>query len=381
MIYNYRPQIPTIFGAGAVARLGEEIKTIGSKRPLCVYGSGTKAAGIAGKAEESLSKAGLDYCSFDKSTPDPTMELIDEIAAAARAERADCIIGIGGGSNMDAAKAASVMLGLEGPARDHLTIPPRFFKAHLPVVLLPTTSGSGSEASNACVITHEQTGVKIPALTESALAIVDPELTLTLSPTATAETGLDAFSHAAEAMTGLDWNPRVEMLALAAIKKIVHSLPAACMDGSNLEARTEMACASNWAGFTTVDAPPHVGHGIADVFTQAYPLTHGLTCAWATPEVLELTATAVPDKVRLIGEAMGLSFEASDTQEMIGAKTAEELRGLMKTVGIKSPAELGLDRESVVKNAGAMLPLCMKCPVKITPESARALVERVYDNY
>jgi len=381
MIINYQPQIPTIFGVGAIDRLGEEIKALGCKRPLCVYGRGTKAAGIAGLAENSMRKAGVDFCSFDGATPDPTTDLIDDIVSMAKSENIDCLIGLGGGSNMDASKAASIILGLGGRACDHLTMPPRFFKAGVPIVLIPTTSGSGSEASNACVIIHEQTRIKVPSFVNSTLAIVDPELTVTLSVSATAETGLDAFAHAVEAITSKDWNPRVEMLALSAIKKIVRNLPIVCQDGRNIEARTEMAYASNWAGFTTVDAPPHAGHGIADAFTQVYPLAHGLPCAWATPEVLKFTAQAVPDRVRLVGEAMGLPFGGFDPPDETGEKVAESFRKLMKTAGIKSPAELGLSRKKIVLNAEAVLPLSRQCPVTITPETARILVEQTYDNY
>jgi 1,3-propanediol dehydrogenase len=381
VIIKYRPKVPTIFGVGAVAWLGEEVKGLGCKRPLCVYGYGTKAVGIAEKAEKSLKDAGMDYCSFDRVTPDPTSDIIDGIVLMAKAEGADCIIGIGGGSNMDAAKAVAIMMGLEGRTQDNLKLPPQFFRANVPIVLVPTTSGSGSEASNACVITHEQSGVKIPSIVESTLAIIDPELTRTLPASATAETGLDAFSHATEAITSRDWNPHVEMLALAAIRKIVRNLPIVCQDGNNIEARTEMAYASNWAGFATVDAPPHVGHGVADAFTQAFPLPHGLPCAWATSEVLHLVASAIPDKVKLIGEAMGLTFGKTDSPEEIGTKTAESFRKFMKIVGIKPPAGLGLNREDVIKYSQAVMPLSRKCPVDITPDLALKLIERVYDNY
>jgi alcohol dehydrogenase class IV len=381
VIIKYKPEIPTIFGVGAVARLGEEIKGLGCKRPLCIYGRGTKAAGIAGKAEASLKGAGVDYCSFDRVTPDPTSDIIDEIVLMAKAENVDCIIGIGGGSNMDAAKATAIMMGLKGRTRDHLKLPPRHFTARVPIVLIPTTSGSGSEASNACVITHEESGIKVPSIVDSTLAIVDPELTRTLPAAVTAETGLDAFSHAAEAITSRDWNPRVEMLALAAIGKIIRNLPIVRYDGNNIKARMEMAYASNWAGFATVDAPPHIGHGIADAFTQAFSLPHGLPCAWAIPEVLHLVASAVPDKVKLIGEAMGLAFGIDDPPEEIGTKTAENFRKFMKTIGIKSPAELGLDREKLIKYSEAVMPLSRQCPVDVTPDLALNLLEQTYDNY
>ncbi len=285
---------------------------------------------------------------------------------------------------MDAAKAASIMMGLEGNCRDYLKPEPRFFKASVPIVLVPTTSGSGSEASDACVITHDQLGMKVPIHVDSSVAIVDPGLVRNVPASATAETGMDAFSHAVETFTSKDSNPRTEVLALGAIRRIARSLPAACHDGGDIEARTEMAYASNWAGFTTVDdATLHVGHCIADAFSRAFPLPHGLPCAWATPEVLALVAPAVPDKVRMIGEAMGIEFAAVDSPVDIGAKTAEGVRRLMKAIGIKSAAEAGVDRElghQLFPSSHGTGPALL-LPVEITPDLAAKLVGQTYDNY
>lgn len=380
MIFTYT-QTPTVFGPGAVKTVGEKIKELGCRKILCVYGSGTRAAGIAGKVEDCLAQAGIDFHSFDQTSPDPTSDLIDQIAEMAKAEQADCIIGIGGGSNLDSAKAASIMMNLPGKMKDYLTVPPQYFQAHAHIVLISTTSGSGSEASNACVITHEDNGGKFPCLVDSTLAIVDPELSISLSPSATAMTGMDAFAHAVEAYLSQYTSPRAQMLAMAAIPNIIRFLPVACRDGSNIEARTGMAYASNWAGLAMVDAPPHLGHCIAEGFTQEKVLPHGLACAWATPEFLAFMAKISPEKVRRVGEAMGLCFGDINLPETVGEKVAERVRTLMKEIGIKTPAELELDRGKALVNPSILGAAERGCPVTVDSETALELMSHAYDNY
>ncbi|MBQ9931871.1 MAG: iron-containing alcohol dehydrogenase [Firmicutes bacterium] len=381
MIFEYKPQVRTLFGAGSINCLADEVKELNCHRVLCVYGRGTKAAGIADKAEESLRRAGVYYISFDRAHPDPDSALIDEIVSLARKENVDCIVGVGGGSNLDAVKAAAFMLGLGGRTKEYLSVPPRYFKASIPVILVPTTAGSGSEASNACVITHEDTGEKFPCLVDSTLAIVDPELACSLSPSSTAVTGMDALAHAVEAYLSVRCTPRAEMLALEAIRLIAHWLPLAWENGRDVEARSGMACACGWSGLATVDAPPHLGHRMAEGFVSQSSLPHGLICAWALPEVLSFLAETYPEKVQRVGEAMGLKFEPACAYEEIGSRTAQKVRDLMKNIQIKTPGEMGVDRETSLINPGILASPMLGCPVEITPETGQDLMARAYDNY
>ena len=381
MIYEYKPQIPTLIGAGAINCLGDEIKELNCQRVLCIYGKGTKAAGIAEKAENSLRNAGVGFISFDGTYPDPDSKLIDNIVSVARNEEIDCIVGIGGGSNLDTAKAVSFMLGLEGKTHEHLSVPPKYFDACVPVVLVPTTAGSGSEASNACVITHCETGEKFPCLVDSTLAIIDPELSVSLSASSTAVTGMDALSHAIEAYLSARCTPRTEMLAIEAIRLVTKWLPKACENGADIDARMGMATACNWAGLATVDAAPHLGHRMAEGFVCEKSLPHGLPCAWSTPAFVDFMAEYLPEKVRNIGEAMGVSFPQNCSNGDIGSFAARRIRGLMKTIGIKSPAEMGADREKALENMGIMAAPMLGCPVEITPDMVPVIMAKAYDNY
>ncbi|MCD7792615.1 MAG: iron-containing alcohol dehydrogenase [Oscillospiraceae bacterium] len=385
MVYHYDQLAPVLFGNGAIELLGEKVKELGCKKVMCVYDSGVKAAGIAPKAEASLKAAGIDYVVYDKITADPTDTLVNECGAMAVEAGVDGFVGIGGGSSMDCAKAASLLLNHPAPIEQYFTAPPSFLDCPCPVVLVPTTAGTGSEVTQVCVITYSKDHSKPSIFMRSALAIVDPELTCTVPPSVTANTGLDAFTHASEAITAKGNNPRSELLAVAAIQKIAKYLPVAVKDGSNKEARFELALAANWAGIAFADTDCHLGHTMADGISSTFHTPHGYNCVLVNPEVMKLCASALPDKVQIVGEALGETFTGTETPEQIGEKTAAAVRALMRACGIKSPKEAGMDRQQFVDCYKMAMEidfgLRMNCPVEPTAENVRAAYEQTYDNY
>jgi 1,3-propanediol dehydrogenase len=225
--------------------------------------------------------------------------------------------------------------------------------------------------------------VKLGVFVRSTLAIVDPELTLSVPSAVTAATGLDALSHAVESITAKNWNPRSEVLALAAIQKIATNLLAAFQDGSNIQARTELCLASNWAGIAFADTDVHFGHCMADALSAAFHTPHGINCAWATPALIEMLAPALADKIRLTGEAMGISFSGNETAEKIGAMTAQSVRDLMRSVAIKSPSDMGFERQNVINCTQASLEngLCYNCPIELTEKNVQKAFAQIYDDY
>ena len=384
MSVRYQQPVPVLFGPGAIRDLGGEVKALNCHKALCVYDGGVKAARIGEKAEESLRQAGIDYVVFDKITADPSSDLVDEGAALAKAQGVDCVIGVGGGSSMDAAKGIALMMANPAPVTQYLTLPPTCLSTDIPIVLVPTTAGTGSEVTPVCVISNLATNEKLGLFLKGhTLAILDPELTLTVPPAVTANTGLDAFCHAVESITAKNRNPRSEVLALDAIRRIVRSLPAACRDGADLAARTELALASNFAGIAFADADNHFGHSLADALSATFHTPHGLNCAWGDPELILLIAPVVPDKIRLIGEAMGLTFSGGETPAQLGEAVAQAVRDLMRQCGIKSPREMGFTREQVVSGAPLAFEsgLRFNCPAEITLEMSRTAMEGIYDHY
>lgn len=385
MSYHYNQLTPVIFGKGAVNELGEKVKEMGCKKVMCVYDSGVKAAGIAPKAEASLKAAGIDYVVFDKITADPTDELVNECGALGKAEGVDCFVGVGGGSSMDCAKAASLLMVHEPPIQQYFTAPPSYVSSPIPVILVPTTAGTGSEVTQVCVITNTADHSKPAIYMRSKLAIVDPDLTMTVPPSVTANTGLDAFTHAAEALTAKGHNPRSDLLATAALGKIAKYLPIAVADGSNEEARYELSLAANWAGIAFADTDCHLGHCMADGISAAFHTPHGMNCIWVDPELMKACASVVPERVKMVGEAIGVTYTGSESNEEIGEKTAAAIRALMKAAKLRSPKEMGLDRDTFI-NCYKMameidLGLRLNCPLDITPEMVRDMYEKAYDNY
>jgi 1,3-propanediol dehydrogenase len=380
---RYEQLVPVIFGSGVINQLGDEVKKLGAKKVLLVYDGGVKAAGIGAKVEEILKEADLDYVIFDKITSDPPAETIDEGAYFGRENGIDVVVGVGGGSSLDASKAIAIFQTVEPPAADHLTLPPPWIFSEIPIILVPTTSGTGSEATQMSVLSDVKNNIKSAIFTRSTLAIVDPELTLTVPPAVTAYTGLDALSHSIEAVTSKNHNPRSEACALWAIKKIKDFLPIAYRDGSNLEAREALAAASNLSGIAFTDTDVHYGHCIADGLSLVFHTPHGYNCALATPEVLKISVEYVPDKVKLIGEALGLTFAEDASPTEIGDKTAEAIYALMHEVEIVSLEASGKTLDQTLEAVGPAFASGMKysAPFEATEDMTVNVYKGIYNNY
>ena len=380
---SYLPSIATVFGCGALNSIGEKVAEMKVKKVMVVVDQSAIVTGVLKRAVDKLENAGLECLVFDEIAADAPDTLVNKGAAIAREAGIEAVIGIGGGTVMDSAKSIAILLDNPGSINDYLTDPPTFVPSNIPIILVPTTSGTGSECTDHAVIMDTAHNRKPAVFMLSRLAILDPELTLTMPAAVTAYSGLDALTHAAEAVTTTNCDPRSEVIALAAIRGIAKWLPLAVADGSNIEAREGMALASNWAGQALQDAGVHFGHSIADAFSAAFATPHGLNCAWGIAELMKFIAPAVPDKVKLIGEALGVQFECGDCSGIIGDKTAAAIRDLMKACGIPSIADKGFSREAAVEAAAIAWesPLRFACPVEVKEEALPAMFAAIYDNY
>ncbi len=385
-IRTYTQNAPVIYGCGAISCLGEKVKEMGCSKVMCVYDAGVKMAGLGERAEASLKEAGIDYIVYDKVAADPPDALLDEIADIAREAQIDCIFGIGGGSSLDTAKAVGILMANPSPINQYLNLfgPPSFYKSGVPLILAPTTAGTGSEVTKMCLVTYVEKNMKLPIYVTADLAILDPELCVTAPAGVTANGGLDALAHASEAVTCVNSDPYSELLALAAIEKIGKYLARCCTDGSDMEARAEMSLASNWAGIAFSNTDVHIGHAAGDSLAAEYHSPHGYNVAIMTPAVQELCARHVPDKVKKVGEALGIEFDGTETPEQIGKKVAENIRALMKACGVKGLKAYGYDRDTVI-NGGAdyimKAPITNNAPFKMTHEDGIWMMTSAYDEY
>jgi len=372
-----------IFGCGSISVLGEKVKELGCQKVLLICEKGIEDAGIVAKATEILKSADVAYVVYSGVTADPPDSIVDEAGQAALREGADCLVGIGGGSSMDTAKAASVLMTNPGPVRNYIKPVPNFVDTKVPVILVPTTAGTGSECTTVAIISLPDLNVKWPVFVNTSLAIIDPELMVSLPRSITATTGMDALSHAAEAMTSINWNYHSDLFAEAAIRKISKNLLVCCEEPGNIEARREMALAANWAGLAFNNPITHVGHAVADALSCHFHTPHGLNCALALPETMALIAPAVPERMRIIASAMGLPLAGSETGELLGGLVADSMRGLMRKAGIASLKEMGYSREKVLSFVPDILAnhLSGYSPVKIDEATAGMLLAAVYDTY
>ena len=382
-MFQYMQNCPIYFGPGAIDHLGEYVAELGSKKAFCVFDPGVEAAGVPARAVASLEKAGIQCVCFNKIMSDPTIDVVDEAGEIALREKVDVIIGIGGGSSMDAAKAISILMTNPGPISKYVLAKPISVDTKVPVVSVPTTSGTGSEATRVAIITQTETNGKWSVFVNTNLAVVDPELTFRLPKSATAYTGMDALSHAAECVTSNVTNPHNQLFGCAAIRKIVDNIYTAWAEPDNVEARTEMSLAADWAGIAFAETMCHVGHALADGLSITFHTPHGYNCAMALPVALEYAAPAVPKEIRMVAEAMRIPLKGNESAEEVGRLCAETIWSLMRKLEIKSLKGLGYSREEVLQIAkeGSTSHLSTYCPVLVTYEAALAMAGRMYDMY
>ena len=389
-IFKYTQLNPVIFGNGAIGCVGEELAKLGCKKLLFVCGPNVTKAGGTVKAEESLKANGIDFLYWNEVKPDAPSGLINKAAEYAIKEGCDSVLGIGGGSCMDLAKAVALLLDLkETKIEKYLPPPPPPMQPKkVPIFLAPTTSGSGSEGTMVSVITDETTGQKQAIFIHATIGIIDPELTLTCPPSVTAQAGFDVMAHCIESITARDRNPHSELLALSALRRVRDNLVECFEHGDNLAARAEMALASNWAGLAFVDTDIQLGHATCDSISATCHTPHGIECAWVTPELLKIMADYVPEEIKKIADAMRVELTGKETNLEVALKIGDVIHQMMRACKVKSLKEYGATRQQVVDGAPLVVAarhLWPKCPVyvdkELTVEDAAKFLGDIYDNY
>ena len=389
-IFKYTQLNPVIFGNGAIGCVGEELAKLGCKKLLFVCGPNVTKAGGTVKAEASLKAHGIDFLYRNEVKPDAPSGLINKAAEFAIKEGCDSVLGIGGGSCMDLAKAVALLLDLkETKIEKYLPPPPPTMQPErVPIFLAPTTSGSGSEGTMVSVITDETTGQKQAIFIHATIGIIDPELTLTCPPAVTAQAGFDVMAHCIESITARDRNPHSELLALSALRRVRDNLVECFEHGDNLAARGEMALASNWAGLAFVDTDIQLGHATCDSISATCHTPHGIECAWVTPELLKIMADYVPEEIKKIAEAMRVELTGKETNLEVSLKIGDVIHQMMRACKVKSLKEYGATRQQVVDGAPLVVAarhLWPKCPVyvdkELTVEDAAKFLGDIYDNY
>ncbi len=335
--FNYSQPTEVLFGAGRIKEAGQVAARYG-KRCLLVTGPRSpRREELDRRVMESMKAAGVSVIQFDGVRPNPTTAQVSAGSRLARAEGADLVFGLGGGSSMDAAKAIAVEASHEGTCWDYLFYKKAPSARTLPIVCVTTTSGTGSQTTPCAVITNgedkDKSALWHPNIFPKA-AIVDPDLMLTLPDSATAITGFDAFSHNFEAFISNGTNPHVEMLALHALRLIVGNLPAAVEDGSNKEAREAMAWADTLGGMAIASAGVTLPHGLGmQVGGHCPQVAHGQALAALYPEFTRYTCQSAISKFAAVGRILNPGLEKI-SESAAAEGCCDEIDGFLKEIGM-----------------------------------------------
>ncbi|MFI7103534.1 iron-containing alcohol dehydrogenase [Streptomyces sp. NPDC050161] len=340
------PRIMRI-GRGAADELGEVITGLGLRRPLIVTDAFLVGTGAAERLTVTLKDAGLHPGLFSDTVPDPTTDSLAAGLKALHDHEADAVIGFGGGSPVDTAKALA-LLGVQGGAmRDHKA--PRVNSGPaLPVIAVPTTAGSGSEATQFTIITDSATDEKMLCLGPAFLplaAVIDVELTMSMPPRLTADTGIDALTHAVEAYVSRKANPFSDSLALTAIATIGRHLRRAYVNGADVPAREAMMLAATQAGIAFSNSSVALVHGMSRPIGAHFHVAHGLSNAMLFPAVTAFSVHAAPSRYADCARALGAATDADGDVRAAG-KLVDALHTLCRDLDVPTPRDYGIDQDT-----------------------------------
>jgi alcohol dehydrogenase len=348
MRFDFYLPVETLFGSGRLDTLGEVAKRYGYRAIIITGKDSTKENGALERAIHSLKRWGAEeVILYDRVEPNPTDQMVNEASALVVENKIDYIVGLGGGSALDTAKAVSIVSSNEGYAWDYVNYPegPRLIPYfNRPVICIPTTAGTGSEVNRYSVISNPKRKEKLVishSLNYPKVALIDPTLTLSMSPRLTAITGVDAFVHALESFTNKVENTFADDLAVKALRIIKEWLPVAVNEPENLTAREWMGYASMLAGIAIDKKRVALIHGMEHPVSAHYPnVAHAEGLAALAPAITAFNYRGNPHKYALFAEIMGYEPKPE--------KAVDAVVELLEKVGLRvSFKELGVEREKL----------------------------------
>jgi len=357
---HYFQPTEIIFGCGRLNGVGAAVSRLGKRCLLVTVPEFPEFSSLYNRVKDLLKEKGVDIAHFDGVIPNPTTDVITAGARMAKEHRADVVLGLGGGSSMDAAKAIAVEATHPGTAWDYL-----FFRekqptaSTLPIVTVTTTSGTGSQVTQVAVVTNPAEKNK-SALYNSFLfpktSIVDPELVRTAPPSVTASTGFDVFAHAFESFINPAGSAYTDLMALEAIRLVSLYLPQAVRKGGDLEARTSMAWADTLAGLCIANSGVTLPHGIGMAMSGLYPhVAHGRALAAVYPAMMRFTWQAAETKFAAVARILDPSMAALSESEA-ARRSGEAVDRLLKDINLWTRLEtLGIPEAEVRRLAEASL--------------------------
>ncbi len=349
--FDYHPRTRVVFGPGKIADLGKPAAELGATRVLLVTDHGLENAGHPQKGIAALESVGLTVAVFDEVHPNPTTDDVEAGLAVASGAQIDLLVGLGGGSSMDCAKGINFLLTNGGRMEDYwgankATCP------MLPMIAVPTTAGTGSEAQSYALIAHPQTHMKMACGDPKAtcrVALLDPELTLSMPASVTAATGIDALSHAVESHVCTRRNPVSQLFSRQAWQLLVRGFPAVIAAAIDIDARSKMLLGAHLAGSAIENSMLGAAHALANPLSAHFNVTHGVAIGVMLPHVVRFNAASVAGLYGELAADAGLC-EAIDPRA--GELLAAHLGGLAEKAGLPVRlADCGVDRAAIPQMA------------------------------
>ncbi len=337
-------------GGGAVAQVAEILQTLSLSRPLVVTDPYMVSSGLARRCLDPLAAAGIVADVFSDTVPEPTDTVIEAGVARLQGRNYDCLIGFGGGSPIDTAKAMAILAhgraaGLGSHMRD-FKVPVTSDAARLPVIAIPTTAGTGSEATRFTVVTDTERDEKMLIAGLAALplaAIVDYELTFTVPPRITADTGIDSLTHALEAYVSRRANLYSDTQALAAMRLIGAHLRTAYAEPHNKSAREAMMLGAMQAGIAFTNSSVALVHGMSRPIGAHFHVPHGLSNAMLLPAITRFGLNSAETRYAAAARQIGFAAPA-DADPVAADRLAEGLAQLNRDLDVPTPAAFGIDK-------------------------------------
>ena len=379
MAYQFMAPGRTFLGEGALELAGEAIRTLGRKA-LIVTGKIVTKMGLVKILTDYLDEWEIAYEIFSDIPGEPTDVMVKHGAKMYEKTHCEFLIGIGGGSPLDSAKAIAVLTQFDGSLRDLMG---KECRGDFPkTVLIPTTAGTGSEATKFFVVTDVETQTKMPLGGESLLpevAVVDPAFTVTAPPSVTTATGMDALTHAVESYTSRRGNPLTDLLAQSAVSRIFQYLPTAYADGGNRRAREEMALAAYEAGLCINNASVTLIHGLSRPIGALFHVPHGISNAMLCVECLKYALDGCYDKFAALGRLIGAALD-TDSDKTAAESFLAALERLCETVHIPTLREYGIDEEAFQAAIPQMADaaLASKSPANTIKEVRKENIMEIY---
>src|SRR5579885_2333232 len=328
-----------LIGGGVAREIASVMKKFALARPLIVTDPFMVSSGLVRRALDAVEEAGIPFTVFSDTVPEPIDTVVETGVKLLQAEKFDCLIGFGGGSPIDTAKAMAILFAGGGQMRDY-KVP-----AQVDFPALPITAGTGSETTRFTVITDTKHDEKMLIAGLAALplaALVDYELSFTVPPRTTADTGIDALTHALEAYVSRRANPYSDAQALAALRLIGANLRTAYREPKNAHAREAMMLGATLAGLAFGNSSVALVHGMSRPIGAHFHVPHGLSNAMLLPTITRYSLPAAVARYAEAARAVGFAA-AGDPDEVAADKLAEGLAQLNRELAVPSPAEYGID--------------------------------------